>query len=177
LALPESFDKCLSTMRSRNISASIIIQNLAQLKGLFKDSTNAWETITGNCDTLLYLGGNEQSTHEYISKLLGKATIQTRTFGHTRGRSGSYSTNQQITGRELLTPDEVRLLENQDALLFMRGEKPVCDRKFNLLKHRNIAGTTDGGEAPYIHRTSQDITQALAEQIDLEHAEDYIILN
>ena len=176
VALPESFDKCLSTMRSRNISTSIIIQNLAQLKGLFKGSLNAWETITGNCDTLLYLGGNEVSTHDYISKLLGKATIQTRTFGHTRGRSGSYSSNQQITGRELLTPDEVRLLDNHDALLFIRGEKPVCDRKFNLLKHQNIGGTTDGGEAPYIHRASLDITQPLTDQIDLENAENYIIL-
>ncbi len=177
VALPESFDKCLSTMRSRNISASIIIQNLAQLKGLFKTSVNAWETVTGNCDTLLYLGGNEFSTHEYISKLLGKATIQTQTFGHTRGRNGSYSTNKQIAGRELLTPDEVRLVDNKDALLFIRGERPVCDRKYNLLKHRNIAQTTDGNEVPYYHHACEDHTQPLAEKIDLEHAEHYIILN
>jgi len=177
VALPDSFDKCLSTMRSRNISASIIIQNLAQLKGLFKTSLNAWETITGNCDTLLYLGGNEQSTHEYISKLLGKATIQTQTFGHTRGRSGSYSTNQQITGRELLTPDEVRMIDNQNALLFIRGERPVCDKKFNLMKHRNLAKTTDIGKVPYTHHIGEDHTTPLTERIDLENAEDYIILN
>ena len=121
----KAFDKCLSTMRSRNISTSIIIQNLAQLKGLFKTSINAWETITGNCDSLLFLGGNEFSTHEYLSKLLGRSTIQTQTFGHTRGRSGSYSTNRQITGRELMTADEIRKLDNDDALLFIRGEKPI----------------------------------------------------
>ena len=146
VALPDEFDKILSTMRSREISISIIIQNLAQLKALFKDS---WESIVGNCDEFLYLGGNEQSTHEYISKLLGKATIDTNTYGKTMGRSGSYSTNYQQTGRELLMPDEVRLLDNEYALLFVRGERPLLDSKISLLRHPRIALTADGGYETY----------------------------
>jgi len=146
VALPDEFDKILSTMRSREISISIIIQNLAQLKALFKDS---WESIVGNCDEFLYLGGNEQSTHEYISKLLGKATIDTNTYGKTMGHSGSYSTNYQQTGRELLMPDEVRILDNEFALLFVRGERPLLDRKISLLRHPRIALTADGGYETY----------------------------
>ena len=148
VALPDDFCSLLSTMRSREISSVIIIQNLAQIKALFKDT---WETIPGNCDTLIYLGGNEQSTHEYISKELGKATIDTNTYGKSEGRSGSFTTNSQRTGRELLTSDEVRLLDNNYAVLFLKGERPVRDRKFNLLKHPRIKQTMDGGREPYIH--------------------------
>ena len=125
-----------------------IIQNLAQLKALFEKK---WESIVGNCDECLYLGGNEQSTHEYVSKLLGKETIDTNTYGQSRGRNGSYSTNWQIAGRELMTPDEVRMLDNRYALLFIRGEYPVEDFKYDILKHPNIGLTTDGGAAPYRH--------------------------
>lgn len=148
VALPDEFDKLLSTMRSRQIFVSIILQNLAQIKALYKDS---WESIVGNCDELYYLGGNEQSTHKYISELLGKETLDTNTFGKSTGHSGSYSTNFQQTGRELLTADEVRLLDNNDGLLFIRGERPIKDRKYNLLKHPNIKQTLDGGYLPYIH--------------------------
>ncbi len=148
VALPDEFDKLLATMRSREISVSIIIQNLAQLKALFEKQ---WESIVGNCDEFLYLGGNEQSTHEYVSKLLGKETIDTNTYGQSKGRSGSYSTNWQLAGRELLTPDEVRMLDNQYALLFIRGERPVMDRKYDILKHPNVKLTTDGGGEPYRH--------------------------
>jgi type IV secretion system protein VirD4 len=148
VALPDEFDKLLSTMRSREISVSIIIQNLAQLKALFEKQ---WESIVGNCDELIYLGGNEQSTHEYISKLLGKETIDTNTYGQSKGRSGSYSTNWQLSGRELLTPDEVRMLDNRYALVFIRGERPVMDLKYNILKHPNVKLTTDGGAEPYRH--------------------------
>ena len=148
VALPDEFDKLLATMRSREISVSIIIQNLAQLKALFEKQ---WESIVGNCDEFLYLGGNEQSTHKYVSELLGKATIDTNTYGKSTGHSGSYSTNYQISGRELLTHDEVRMLDNRYALLFIRGEKPVMDLKFDLLKHPNIALTADGKARPYIH--------------------------
>lgn len=148
VALPDEFDKLLSTMRSREISVSIIIQNLAQLKALFEKQ---WESIVGNCDEFLYLGGNEQSTHEYVSKLLGKETIDLNTYGQSKGRNGSYSTNWQITGRELMTPDEVRMLDNRYALLFIRGERPVQDLKYDILKHPNVAFTTDGGSAPYMH--------------------------
>ena len=148
VALPDDFDKLLATMRSREISVSIIIQNMAQLKALFEKQ---WESMVGNCDEFLYLGGNEQSTHEYVSKLLGKETIDTNTFGKSTGRNGNYSTNYQITGRELLTPDEVRMLDNKFALLFIRGERPIKDFKFDILKHPNVSFTTDGKAEPYIH--------------------------
>lgn len=148
VALPDEFDKLLSTMRSREISVSIIIQNMAQLKALFEKQ---WESIVGNCDEFLYLGGNEQSTHEYVSKLLGKETIDTNTYGQSHGRNGSYSTNWQITGRELMTPDEVRMLDNDYALLFIRGERPIRDFKYDIHAHPNVALTADGGTAPYIH--------------------------
>ena len=148
VSLPDDFDKILSVMRSRNVSVSIILQNLAQLKALFEKQ---WESIVGNCDTFLYLGGNEQSTHKYVSELLGKETIDTNTYGKSTGHSGSYSTNYQQTGRELLTPDEVRLLDNQYALLFIRGERAVKDFKYDILKHPNIELTADGKAPMYEH--------------------------
>lgn len=148
VALPDEFDKLLSTMRSREISVSIILQNLAQLKSLFKDT---WESIVGNCDEFLYLGGNEQSTHKYVSELLGKETIDMNTYGQSKGRNGSYSINYQLSGRELLTPDEVRMLDNRYALLFIRGERPIQDDKFDILKHPNVRLTVDGSDKPFQH--------------------------
>ena len=148
VSLPDDFDKILSGMRSRSVSVSINLQNLAQLKALFEKQ---WESIVGNCDEFLYLGGNEQSTHKYVSELLGKATIDTNTYGKSEGRSGSYSTNYQISGRELLTPDEVRMLDNQYAILFIRGERPVLDFKYDILKHPNVALTADGKAGVYRH--------------------------
>lgn len=156
VSLPDDFDKILSVMRSREVSVSIILQNLAQLKALFEKQ---WESICGNCDEFLYLGGNEQGTHKYVSELLGKATIDTNTYGKSTGHSGNYSTNYQITGRELMTPDEVRMLDNRYALLFIRGERPVMDEKFDILKHPNVAFTTDGKGKPYLHG---EVTQAVA---------------
>jgi len=164
VALPDEFDKLLSTMRSREISVSIIIQNLAQLKALFEKQ---WESIVGNCDEFLYLGGNEQSTHEYVSKLLGKETIDTNSYGQSKGRNGSYSTNWQLAGRELMTPDEVRMLDNRYALLFIRGERPVEDLKFDILKHPNIALTADGGAGPYRHGEDSISIAALSIDEDL----------
>ena len=148
VALPDEFDKLLATMRSREISVSIIIQNMAQLKTLFEKQ---WESIVGNCDEFLYLGGNEQSSHKYVSELLGKETIDTNTYGQSRGRNGSYSTNYQMVGRELMTPDEVRMLDNKYALLFIRGERPIQDFKYDILKHPNVRYTTDGGAPAYQH--------------------------
>lgn len=148
VSLPDDFDKILSVMRSRAVSVSIILQNLAQLKALFEKQ---WESIVGNCDEFLYLGGNEQSTHKYVSELLGKETIDTNTFGKSSGRSGNYSTNYQISGRELMTPDEVRMLDNQYAILFIRGERPVLDLKYDILKHPNVAMTADGRAGVYKH--------------------------
>ena len=149
VALPDEFDKLLATMRSREISVSIIIQNIAQLKALFEKQ---WESIIGNCDEFLYLGGNETGTHKLISEsYLGKATIDTNTYGKSSGRSGNYSTNYQISGRELYTADEIRMLDNKYALLFIRGEHPIQDEKFDILHHPNIKLTTDGGMRPYLH--------------------------
>jgi type IV secretion system protein VirD4 len=169
VALPDQFDKLLSTMRSREISVSIIIQNMAQLKALYQKE---WESITGNCDEFLYLGGNEQSTHEYVSKLLGKETVDMNTYGQSKGRSGSYSTNWQLTGRELMTPDEVRLLDNRYAILFIRGERPVMDLKYDILRHPNIALTVDGGAPPYRHGEDLiSIASVSLENIDPKSAE------
>ena len=148
VSLPDDFDKILSVMRSREVSVSIILQNLAQLKALFEKQ---WESIVGNCDEFLYLGGNEQSTHKYVSELLGKETIDLNTYGKSTGHSGNYSTNYQLNGRELLTPDEVRLLDNKYAILFIRGERPIMDLKYNVLKHPNIELSGDGKAKSYKH--------------------------
>ena len=135
-------------MRSRGVSVSIILQNMAQIKALFEKQ---WESLVGNCDTFLYLGGNEQSSHEYVTKLLDKETLDTNTYGKSSGRNGNYSTNYQITGRELLTPGEVRKLDNDYALLFIRGESPVLDKKLDILRHPNVAHTPDGGGDRFVH--------------------------
>ena len=183
IALPDNFEIELATMRSRNISTSIILQNLAQLKALYEKQ---WENILGNCDTFLYLGGNEQSTHEYITKLLGKETIDLNTYGQSHGRNGNYSTNWQITGRELMTPDEVRRLDNRYALLFIRGEMPVRDLKFDLKRHPNIALTVDGGGKPYFHEdtgcsiASVEICEANDPRLDVmddDSEDEFIILS
>jgi type IV secretion system protein VirD4 len=156
VSLPDDFGKLQATMRSRNIMSTIVLQNISALKALFKDD---WEGLMGNADTLLYLGGNEQSTHEYISKLLGKETIDTRNRSQSKGRNGSMSISYQQTGRELLLPDEVRTLDNDYAILFIRGERPVMDREYDILKHPNIKRTEDGGAKPYIHRPGLSFTQ------------------
>ena len=169
VSLPDDFDKILSVMRSRNISVSIILQNLAQLKALFEKQ---WESIVGNCDTFLYLGGNEQSTHKYVSELMGKETIDTNNYGKSTGNSGSYSTNYQITGRELLTPDEVRMLDNKYAILFIRGERPIMDFKYDILKHPNVEFTTDGKEKAYEHGGSKKSVATLSLELrNLSNAE------
>ena len=160
VSLPDDFSKILAVMRSRNVYVSIILQNVAALKALFEKE---WESILGNCDEFLYLGGNETSTHKLISEsYLGKSTIDTNTYGKSSGRNGNYSTNYQISGRELLTPDEVRMLDNRYALLFIRGERPVMDEKYDILKHPNIALTEDGGAAPYEHGGTENAVATLS---------------
>ena len=169
IALPtDNFLPWLSTMRSRAIFCSYIAQNMAQIKALFKEQ---WESLVGLCDEFLYLGGNEKETHKYVSELMGKETLDTNTYGHSRGRSGSFSVNDQQTGRELLTPDEVRMLDNRKAILFVRGERPMLDDKYDLMRHPNIKLTEDGGAPPY------DYTQVRDAQDDLALSpEDYEIL-
>lgn len=165
VALPDDFDKILSVMRSRNVFVSIILQNLSQLKAIFEKQ---WESIVGNCDQFLYLGGNEQSTHKYVTELLGKETIDTNTYGKSTGHSGSYSTNYQSTGRELLTADEVRMLDNNKAILLIRGEKPVIDFKYDILKHPNVKYTADGDGKMYEHG---EVTRATGEIQELTEDE------
>jgi len=159
VSLPDDFDKILSVMRSRSVSVSIILQNLAQLKALFEKQ---WESIVGNCDEFLFLGsgGIDQTTNEFISKGLGKETIDTNTYGKSTGRSGNYSTNYQISGRELLTPDEVRMLDSRYALLFVRGERPIMDKKYDILHHPNVIYTADGRGGIYRHG---EVTEAVAD--------------
>ena len=149
VALPDDFCSLLSTMRSREISSIIIIQNFAQLKALFKDT---WETIPGNCDTFIYLGGNEQSTHKYVSELLGKGTIDKKSSGETKGRQGSSSRNYDVLGRELFTPDEVRKLDNKKCIIFIRGFDPIMDNKFIPFNHPMFNQTADGKGEPYVHQ-------------------------
>lgn len=151
VALPDDFCSLLSTMRSRRISSIIIVQNLAQIKALFKDT---WETITGNCDTLVYLGGNEKSTHQYISEMLGKSTIDKRSTGETRGVHGSASRNYNVLGRELMTPDEVRNMSNKKCLIFIKGFNPIFDDKYIPFRHKNFSQTEDGGGKAYVHDPS-----------------------
>ncbi len=172
VSLPDDFDKILSVMRSREVSVSIILQNLAQLKALFEKQ---WESIVGNCDEFLYLGGNEQSTHKYVSELLGKETIDLDTHGKSTGHSGSYSTNFQLSGRELMTPDEVRLLDNQYAILFIRGERPILDNKYDILKHPNVSKTTDGKEKPYFHGGTERAVASIIfdENIEVDNLENF----
>ena len=167
VSLPDDFDKILSVMRSRSLSVSIICQNIAQLKALFEKQ---WESIMGNCDIFLYLGGNETSTHKLISEsYLGKETLDTNTYGKSTGRNGNYSTNYQITGRELLTTDEVRMMDNRYALLFIRGERPVMDNKYDIMRHPSVSGTADGKASVFRHGAVTESIAALifADNIDL----------
>ena len=170
VSLPDDFDKILSVMRSRNVSVSIILQNLAQLKALFQKQ---WESIIGNCDEFLFLGGNELSTDEYVSKILGKETIDTNTYTRSFGMRGNYSRNSQNTGRELLTPDEVRMLDNNYGLLFIRGERPVFDLKYNIEKHPNFKLTKDGNGKAYEHELPKK-NQLSKELMKLLSTEDII---
>ncbi len=150
VAQPESYPKILATCRSYNIGLNIIVQNVQQIKALYEKEH---ESIIGNCDTLLFLGGgNEPASLEFIVKLLGRETLATRTRGLTKGRNGSSTTNYQQTGRDLMTIDEVRKLDTNKAILFIRGEDPVIDRKYNLKRHPNIKLTSDGKAKPYIHK-------------------------
>ncbi len=173
LSLPkDSFLSALATMRSRGIFCSIIVQNMAQIKAMYKDS---WESLVGLCDEFLYLGGNEAGTHKYISEQIGKETLATTTYNQSKGRNGSYSVNHQQTGRYLLTPDEVRLLDNRKAILFVRGERPVVDDKYDLLRHPNIRFTEDGGAPPFDYAAAPAAREDAA--IDTAHLDDYELLD
>ena len=180
VSLPDDFDKILSVMRSREISVSIILQNLAQLKALFEKQ---WESIVGNCDEFLYLGGNEQSTHKYVSDLLGKATIDTNTYGKSTGHSGNYSTNYQNTGRELMTPDEVRILDNDKAILFIRGERPILDQKYDITGHPRFKDSAQGSGCLFLHGEISEsigeicLTDSIRGTKEISTKEEYVVLD
>ncbi len=169
IAMPDDFQKILSTMRSRGVSVSIILQNLTQLKALYEKD---WESVVGNCDEFVYLGGNEQATHKYVSELMGKATIDTNTYGRSFGRNGNYSKNDQNAGRELMLPEEVRMLDNRYALLFIRGERPVKDLKYEILRHPNVALTADGQADPYVHGDTSEAVNTIALTFDTVFSEE-----
>ena len=167
VSLPDDFAKILSVMRSREVSVSIILQNMAQLKALFEKD---WESIVGNCDEFLYLGGNEQSTHKYVSELMGKENLDINTYGRSYGRNGNYSTNYQQTGRELMTPDEVRMLDNKYAILFVRGERPIKDYKYDILKHPNVKYTADGKGELFEHGKTDNVVATINLDYDVNNS-------
>ena len=168
VSLPNDFQQLLSVMRSRNIFVSIIIQNLSQLKALFEKD---WDSIVGNCDEFLYLGGNEQSSHKYVSEIIGKESLDINTYGKSSGRSGNYSTNYQGTGRELITPDEVRRLDDNHCILLIRGEMPIKDLKYNILKHPNIKLTEDGGAKPFIHGNTDEAVATIRLDMNIDNVD------
>lgn len=170
ICLPKDFMKMLTTMRSRLISCVIIIQNLAQIKERYKES---WEEIPGNCDVCVYLGGNEQSTFEYISKNLGKKTIYKKSSGETKGIHGSSSTNEDSLGRELMLPEEVRELDNDFCVVFVRGKKPILDHKFKTLESQEFELSNQLGT--YLHSQDKQLDRdafhiSLASQKELSDA-------
>ena len=173
VALPKEFESITSTIRSRGISVSIILQNITQLKTLFKDN---WESIIGNCDRFIYLGGNEQSTHEYVSKLLGKETINYDTTSRTKGTTGSYSTNFQFMGRELMTSDEVGSLSDEYEIMRIRGQGVIIDKKFDPHTHPNFSEFNDKGSNPYVWKPKEEAIRRNREK-NWGKSEDFVVDN
>ena len=163
----DAYQQYLSTCRSRNIHNSICIQGLSQLQAMFKDE---WEIIVANCDELLVLGVNDSKSADYISHLMGKSTVDITTHGHTKGLKGSYSDNFQQVGRELMAPDEIRLMNNDYALLLIRGENPCIDRKFNLSQHPRYTDTPEGEGSRDFDYTQ--LTYPLQPDIDFDDTDD-----
>ena len=165
VALPDGYARLQATMRSRNIMSTIILQNISQLKALFKDD---WEGIIGNADSFVYLGGNEQSTHKYISELLGKETIDTRTSSQSKGRNGSFSQNFQQTGRELASVDELAVLDGGKCILQLRGVRPFLSEKYDITKHPNYKYLSDADR-----RNTFDIEKFLSTKLKVKPEETY----
>ena len=134
------FDKLIATIRSREISASIILQSQSQLKTIYKDAA---ETIIGNCDTMLFLGGKESSTLKEISETLGKETIDLYNTSDTRGNSPSFGTNYQKTGKELMSRDELAVMDGSKCILQLRGVRPFLSDKFDITKHKRYKELSD----------------------------------
>ena len=165
VALPDGYAQLQATMRSRNIMSTIILQNISQLKALFKDD---WEGIIGNADSFIYLGGNEQSTHKYISELLGKETIDTRTSSQSKGRNGSFSQNFQQIGRELASVDELAVLDGGKCILQLRGVRLFLSEKYDITKHPNYKYLSDADR-----RNTFDIEKFLSTKLKVKPEETY----
>lgn len=165
VALPDGYARLQATMRSRNIMSTIVLQNISQLKALFKDD---WEGIIGNADSFVYLGGNEQSTHKYISELLGKETIDTKTSSQSKGRNGSFSQNFQQTGRELASVDELAVLDGGKCILQLRGVRPFLSEKYDITKHPNYKYLSDADR-----RNTFDIEKFLSTKLKVKPEETY----
>ena len=165
VALPDGYARLQATMRSRNIMSTIVLQNISQLKALFKDD---WEGIIGNADSFIYLGGNEQSTHKYISELLGKETIDTKTSSQSKGRNGSFSQNFQQTGRELASVDELAVLDGGKCILQLRGVRPFLSEKYDITKHPNYKYLSDADR-----RNTFDIEKFLSTKLKVKPEETY----
>lgn len=170
ITLPDSFQNWVATMRSRNITLSIILQNISQIKRMFPDD---WESVSGMCDEILYLGGNEQSTHEWISKAMGQETIDNRSYGTTHSwTSGSNSTNEQNSGRALMDVTEVRLKNKLlkgkigSVIMILADERPIIDEKYDLNRHPRIKLSADGGAPQYSYVSSALLPETNTIQIN-----------
>lgn len=164
------FQKILAVMRSRNVSATIILQNLAQLKEKFKD---AWENITGNCDTFVFLGGQEQQTLKYVSEKLGKLTLDKRTNGLSRGNMSNSSENWDRLGRELKTSDEIGRMPNEDCIIFVRGMYPYYSKKYKTQKHKmykEVCQDLENESAPNFYPYKKIfVTEEAAQKMLIDH--------
>lgn len=153
----------VSTMRSRKISVNIILQNLTQLKTIYK---NSWETITGNCDSLLFLGGKEQSTLKYLSEMIGKTTIDYKAISETKGTNSSYSVSNQVIARDLITAEEISLLANDECILSIRGIKPFLSKKYDIENHKNYSLLLDSNKENIFIKKEKSTEEKVFEEIE-----------
>jgi type IV secretion system protein VirD4 len=169
-----NFEKIISVIRSREISVNVIVQNMAQIESLYDKQAG---TIVGNCDTTLFLGSGEEKTMKSISERVGKTTIDHRSSSTTKGTQGSYSLQDQILGRELITADEVGRLNNDECILFIRGVKPFRSKKYNLKSHRNYKKTADFKDENYFDILEYNKNKAEKDKKEIEdfNIEDYLI--
>lgn len=155
IALPNDFAKIPAICRKYGYSIVLILQSISQLKTMFE--REQWESVMGNMDTQIFLGNTEQSSHKYFSEVLGKATINYKTRGYKPGLSGNSNENIQLTGRELMTPDEIRNMSNKHCLVWVRDEGAVKDKKYNVQQHENFHQTASGGAKPYAHIPNREL--------------------
>ena len=163
------FDKLIATIRSREISASIILQSQSQLKTIYKDAA---ETITGNCDTMLFLGGKESSTLKEISETLGKETIDLLNTSDTRGQSQSYGMNYQKTGKELMSRDELSVMDGNKCILQLRGVRSFLSNKYDITQHKRYKELSD-----YDKKNAFDVEQYLKHTLRMGVEEEFEVFD